>query len=105
MKHFLMLFFVALLGLTAFTEKNTDTVLTGKVSDEHGEKLIGAIIKIMKDTTLVKGIITDFEGNYRVAIAPGTYTLEFSYTGYESKRITDVRVLPGTGKHAGYHFK
>jgi hypothetical protein len=94
MKHFLMLFFVALLGLTAFTEKNTDTILTGKVSDEHGEKLIGAIIKIMKDTTLVKGIITDFEGNYRVAIAPGTYTLEFSYTGYESKRITDVRVLP-----------
>lgn len=93
MKHFLILFFAALLSLMAFTPKNS-TVLTGKVTDESGEALIGATIKIMKDTALVKGIITDFEGNYRVAIEPGTYTIEFSYTGFESRRITDVQVLP-----------
>lgn len=94
MKHFLMLLFAALLGLTAFTEINNGTILTGKVTDDHGETLIGATIKIMKDTALIKGIITDFEGNYRVAIEPGTYTIEFSYTGFEAKRITGVQVLP-----------
>lgn len=94
MKYFLIFLFAALLGLTAFTiQSKTDTVLSGKVTDESGEVMIGAIIRILKGTDLVIGTMTDTEGNYRVKLEPGVYNVESSYTGYETRRITEVEVL------------
>ncbi|TNE65091.1 MAG: T9SS type A sorting domain-containing protein [Bacteroidetes bacterium] len=96
MKHFLFLFTITLLSLTAFTLRNENTsMLSGTVSDSSGEILIGAIIKVTNDTGLVKGGITDFEGKYRIELQPGTYDVEFSYTGYETQRIVDVVVEAG----------
>jgi outer membrane receptor protein involved in Fe transport len=61
----------------AFTQK---AIVKGIVTDdESGESLLGANVKI--GTT---GTATDFEGNYRIEIAAGTYTIEFSYVSYES---------------------
>ena len=55
--------------------------LTGKVSSETGESLIGVSIKI-KDTD--KGTISDDDGNFSIALTEGqNNVLIFSYVGYE----------------------
>ncbi len=62
------------------------TVLTGKVSDDKGEGLIGATVKVLKGADIVRGTITDYDGNYRVSpLDPGTYDVEFSYTGFTTQ--------------------
>lgn len=81
------------LALAALFSPAESTILTGKVTDESGEALIGATVKVLKDTNIVKGTITDYDGNYRIALDSGIYDVEFSYTGFATKRITGVRVL------------
>lgn len=71
------------------------TVLTGKVSDGTGEGLIGASVKVLKGTDIVRGGVTNVDGEYRLQIDPGTYDLEVSYTGYTTARTTGVRVIVG----------
>ncbi|WP_027394870.1 TonB-dependent receptor [Aquimarina latercula] len=42
-----------------------------------------------------QGTSSDFDGKYEITnITPGTYTLEFSFTGYETLRIPDVVIEP-----------
>ena len=87
----LLLTFAMLLSAGAVLAQ---TVLQGKVSDETGELLIGATVKVMRGADFVRGTITDYEGNYRVSpLDPGTYDVEVSYTGYTMQRITGVKVL------------
>jgi len=69
------------------------TVLTGKVTDDKGEGLIGASVKVTKGTDMIKGAVTDYEGNFRITIDPGTYNVEFTYTGFNSVQISGVKVL------------
>jgi hypothetical protein len=84
------------LALAAFFYPADTAVLTGKVTDGAGEPLIGATVKVLKDSIVVRGTITDYDGNYRIApLDAGTYDVEFAYTGYAAKRITGVRVLAG----------
>ncbi len=47
----------------------------------NGDTLIGVTI-LLKGTQ--KGIISNAKGNFTLPIAPGDYTLVFSYTGYET---------------------
>ena len=72
-----------------------NTILSGQVKDETGEAMIGATVKILKDGEFVRGVITDFDGNYRTAVDPGVYNIEYSYTGYKTERIDHVNVLAG----------
>jgi hypothetical protein len=91
MKQVLVLLCLALLALSAF-KLNTGTVLAGKITDQNGEALIGVNIRVTKGTTFIKGAVSDVDGKYRVELEPGAYDVEFSYTGFESKRILDVNV-------------
>ncbi|MBI1191904.1 MAG: SusC/RagA family TonB-linked outer membrane protein [Bacteroidetes bacterium] len=62
--------------------------LTGRVTDESGEGLIGATV-LLEGTTI--GGITDLDGSYRVSNIPaGTYNLLFTYVGYvkNSRQVT-----------------
>ncbi len=90
------LFFLLLSPIFVTLQPYTaNTALSGKITDERGEALIGAAVKVTKDASLVKGAVTDYNGQYRLEIDPGVYTVEISYTGYESRRITDVVVTEG----------
>lgn len=59
--------------------------ITGQVTDETKETLIGASVMV-KGTTI--GTVTDFDGNYSLEIPAGTNELVFSYVGYNPKTIT-----------------
>lgn len=95
MKYFLLFFAATLIVLTAFTPKNA-TVLKGKVTDDAGEALIGASVKVLKGTEFVRGAVTDYNGEYRVPVDPGIYNVEVSYPGFKTARTTGVRVIVNT---------
>ena len=81
MKRLLLLFsFLSMLSFSAISQKT----ITGNVSDEQGESLIGANI-LVQGTSI--GTVTDFDGNYEVEVPEGAQTLIFSYTGFESREV------------------
>ncbi|MBK8652696.1 MAG: TonB-dependent receptor [Haliscomenobacter sp.] len=59
-------------------------IITGTVTDEGGEPLIGASV-FAKGTTL--GTVTDIDGTYSLQVSAEVTILVFSYTGYASKEV------------------
>ncbi|MFN4080744.1 MAG: carboxypeptidase-like regulatory domain-containing protein, partial [Saprospiraceae bacterium] len=62
------------------------TVLQGKVTDDKGEELIGATVRVLKGTDFVRGAATDAFGNFRIQLDPGTYNVEVTYSGVAMSR-------------------
>lgn len=85
-----------LLFSTAFT-LSAQTALKGTVKDsENGDPLIGATIQLLLNDVLIRGEITDIDGNYFISnIDPGTYSLRIDYTGYAQKQLTGIPILEG----------
>ncbi|WP_456423693.1 TonB-dependent receptor domain-containing protein [Lutibacter sp.] len=63
-------------------------ILTGKVIDGDSNDPLAFANVIIKGTS--KGTTSDFEGFYELKINPGTYSITFSFIGYETKVITEV---------------
>ena len=63
----------------------TALTVSGNVTDEAGEALIGVTI-LVKGTN--QGTVTDFDGNYSLDVPDGNSVLVFSYTGYLTQEIT-----------------
>lgn len=87
-----LLFILAMLMSTGAVLAQS-TVLQGKVTDDKNEALIGATVKVMKGSEVIRGTITDIEGNFRLTLDPGTYDVEVAYTGYKTSLQTGVQVL------------
>lgn len=92
-KYIIMLVVMIGVSLNVLAQQ---VVVTGTVTDEKGEPLIGANVTV-KDVAGL-GAITDFKGIYRLKMEP-YHTLVFSYIGYESievlvkdKRIINVKM-------------
>ena len=66
--------------------------IAGQVTDEStGNPLVGANVQV-EGTSF--GAATDADGNYVImGVDPGVYTLDVGYIGYQSIRLTDLRVL------------
>jgi outer membrane receptor protein involved in Fe transport len=66
--------------------------VSGTVSDgKTGETLIGVTVKIVGTKF---GASTDVDGRFLIAGLPtGKYTIEVSYVGYTSKRISEVEIV------------
>lgn len=62
-----------------------ERVVTGVVSDENGEGILGANVLIQN--TII-GTITDVDGNYSLNVSGDDAVLVFSYVGYLSEEIT-----------------
>ena len=89
-KNLLFLF----LFVSLFT-KAQERLLSGKIVNQSNEPLSGASI-IVKG--LNKGVATDEEGNFKLRLTEGAYTLQISFIGYQSKEqeinlITDDSIL------------
>lgn len=76
---------------TASLFAQTGTI-RGTISDKETGELLMFTNVTVKDTDPLIGAQTDLDGNYEIKIDPGTYALEVSYVGYNSKIITDVEV-------------
>jgi outer membrane receptor protein involved in Fe transport len=84
----LIIFFIA---ISTFAFAAGIGKISGTVSDKTGETLIGVTVKVVGTNF---GASTDVEGRFLIAGLPsGRYTIEVSYVGYTSKRISDVEIL------------
>src|SRR5690606_33711034 len=83
------LLFVALLSLPAASYAQGK--IAGNVTDRGtGDPLIGVNVVIQGTT---QGTTTDIDGNYIILnVRPGAHTLVFSYIGFSTQVVEDVRV-------------
>ncbi|WP_424961741.1 SusC/RagA family TonB-linked outer membrane protein [Ekhidna sp.] len=58
--------------------------VTGKVTDESGEALLGVNV-VIKGTT--SGGTTDLDGNYQVSVQDNNAILVFSYVGFQTQEV------------------
>ena len=74
------------LGLMLFVMGTTlaQRTITGTVTDEEGEALIGASVLVEGTTT---GTVTDADGTYNLAVPEESNVLVFSYTGYAAQSV------------------
>ncbi len=71
-----------MLGVSVFTYAQQK--ITGTVTDQTGEAIIGASV-VVKGTT--NGTVTDFDGNFTLN-APAKSVLVISYVGYVTQNVT-----------------
>lgn len=79
----LLFFMFCLLGTVSATFGQR--TVTGTVTDEAGQALIGANV-VAKESAGI-GTITDVDGNFRLQLPAEVNTLVFSYTGYDTKEV------------------
>lgn len=92
MKAFKNLLTILFLGLVSLLSAQTGRVY-GVVSDgNNGETLIGASILVLETAG---GTVTEIDGSYELKLAPATYTLEITFTGYQTQKITDLVIKGG----------
>ncbi len=79
-KKLLLLSWLVLVGGQLFGQEKV--TINGYVKDgANGEDLFGANVLVKE---LGTGAVTNFYGFYSITLAPGTYTLEYRYVGYET---------------------
>lgn len=94
----LFLIFVIAVTISGFTNKNSGAQNKGKISGvvldiSNGKPVEAAAIKLMKETTLIKGTETNKEGKFTIEdIDFGKYTLQILMTGYKTFTSQEVTV-------------
>ncbi len=92
----LLLFTFLFLNLFSTTAQTPQGILEGTLRDSvTHEELIGASVKVVQNGIFIKGLITDFNGSYRILLDPGIYEAEFIYTGYKSRSVSKAMIETG----------
>lgn len=90
MKNKYFFLFAFLLSLIGYTQTGK---ISGKLTDGTFLDPVPFANIQLKGTS--EGTSTDFDGIYSFELAPGTYSLIFSYVGYDTVEISEVEVLAG----------
>ena len=89
----ILLGFILLFGVSAFAQGVTTSSINGQVKDQNDKALPGAnIIATHQPTNTKYGVITDFDGYYRVPNmrVGGPYKIEISYVGFRTRTFDNV---------------
>jgi hypothetical protein len=80
-----ILFLLVCLVSMSWSAMAQSQTITGKVTDEKGEALVGVNI-ILKETS--RGTSTNIDGKYTISVPGASSQLTFTSVGYDSKTIT-----------------
>lgn len=81
--------------ITAFSFAQGKGTITGTLTDKDANnQSLPFANAIIKGTTI--GTNTDIDGKYTLKVAPGKYTLQFSFVGYESVEVSVTVVADQT---------
>jgi len=78
-------YIIVLTFLFRFLETNAQTVISGKVFNAANEPLAFVDVSVVEKINF--GTTTDIEGNYKLKLYEGAYTLVFSFVGFETIKI------------------
>ena len=88
LKSTLSFLLLCLFSISSFSQ----TVLKGHIDSADGD-VIGAAVLLYKDDVLLKGVVSNFTGNFLFnKLEPGIYDLRISSLGLETKRLQDIVV-------------
>jgi outer membrane receptor for ferrienterochelin and colicin len=87
---FLVLVMFLIGSLSSFAQNGT---LSGKIIDGDFNDALAFANVAVKNSNY--GTASDFDGKYSIQMAPGTYTVVFTFVGYSTKQITDVVIKSG----------
>ncbi len=88
-----VLFLLALMVVPVFSAYGQGKIAGQVTNAESGDPLPG--VNVIIESTQ-QGTATSIDGNYVILnVRPGTYTLLFSFIGFGTKRIEDIRVETG----------
>ncbi len=88
---------IVLLPISAFAQGQRK--VTGTVSDENGEPLIGANVRVVGEAI---GSATDIDGRFSINVPEGAKQLTVSYVGYQNQtvditgNVMDIVMKPNT---------
>ncbi|MFM1931533.1 MAG: hypothetical protein RL226_836 [Bacteroidota bacterium] len=90
-----LLFLLSLLVSPAVFAQAGSGTLKGKVTDaETGEPLPFVNVVVFLNGNQITGANTDFDGEFTIKpIDPGTYDVMYSFVGYNTKRVTGVKIV------------
>lgn len=71
-------------------------IISGTINDGEFNDVLPFANVVIKGTTI--GTTSDFDGKYALKVDPGTYTVVYSYLGYETKEISEIEVASGGEK-------
>jgi len=101
----LVLLSLLLLGSASQAQDSSRKKATiyGKVTDDKDGSELMAVNVIVKGTSI--GMPTTATGTFRFKIKPGVYNIEFTYIGFETVLLTEVKVGPGEQKELNVKLK
>ena len=89
---------MVLVSLPLLSQSKETGAIQGRVTDEAGEYLPGATVKL-SSPNMIGGdriFITESNGQFRFpALLPGIYTVEVSLDGFSTQKISNIRVSTG----------
>lgn len=88
-RKYLLLLTISISSVFSYAQNGK---IRGTVIDEVGEPLFSANAVVKGTTT---GATTDFDGNYELSVAPGTYDVVLSFIGYKEVTVTGIVVKTG----------
>ena len=94
LRNLLLMLIIAVSCVFSLKAQVGDGTIEGTITNsEDGEPVPFANVTLMSGPEQVLGTTTDFDGKYSLKpIPPGTYDLQVSYVGYQTKRISGISV-------------
>lgn len=100
MRYFL---FIIALTLSGFAYSQNTGTIQGTVTDINTEEPLG-FAKVFAEGTEY-GAVTDFNGNYRIELPVGTYTLRVGFVGYEPMKKYNIPVNSGNVETVNFELE
>ncbi|MEQ8908238.1 MAG: carboxypeptidase regulatory-like domain-containing protein [Vicingaceae bacterium] len=94
LRKLLFTLFVALITVLSVSAQVGQGSIKGLITNgDNGEPIPFANVTLMNGSDQIIGTTTDFDGKYTLKpIPPGTYDLQISYVGFQTKRIAGISV-------------
>ncbi len=78
--------------LSVAPTKGNKTVFAGNILGDNTEPIVGPSVKLFQNGKLIKTIITDMDGNFKIELLPGKYDLMANYTGFSTFKLGKLEI-------------
>ncbi|MEP7236169.1 MAG: carboxypeptidase-like regulatory domain-containing protein, partial [Ignavibacteriota bacterium] len=96
LRTLVLLMLMVLVAAPTFASGQLVSVIGVVMDSRSGEKIIGAIIKVEGTS---KGARTNLDGEFRLKVEEGTYSLKITCLGYQAKLLENTEFKANESKH------